>query len=148
QEASLSLFMGDVTGTVAAARRAIAAVAGRESGWSVVARVALGAALWWSGDAAEARAAFEHARPCAQEAGSALGEVCALGFGAALDLEAGNAEAAVAGAEAAAKLAADRELTGFPFTALAPIVLGKTLARRGDHAAAIAPIAPALDPGQ
>jgi ATP/maltotriose-dependent transcriptional regulator MalT len=148
QEASLALFAGDVPATVAAARRAIAAVSGRETGWSVVAEIALGAALWWSDDPTEARTVFEHARACAQNAGSALGEVCALAFRAAIDLEDGDAEAAVTAAEAAAKLTADRELIGFPFTALAPMVLGKALARRGDHAGAIALIEPALDRAQ
>jgi LuxR family maltose regulon positive regulatory protein len=148
QEASLALFAGDVPATIDAARRAIAAVPGQETGWSVVARVALGAALWFSDDAAEARAAFELARACAKDAGSALGEVCALGFGAALDLEDGDTEAAVAGADASAKLTVDRELTGFPFTGMAPMVLGKALARRGDHPGAIALIEPALELAQ
>src|SRR5919204_2191265 len=134
QEASLSLFAGDVPATLKAARRAIAAVSDRETGWSVIARVALGAALWCSDDPSEARAVFEQARAAAVEVGSALGQVCALGFAAALDLENGDADAAIAGAEPAARLTADRQLTGFPFTALAPIVLGKALARRGDHA--------------
>jgi ATP/maltotriose-dependent transcriptional regulator MalT len=145
QAASLGLFAGDVPATIDAARRAIAAVSERETGWSVVARVALGAALWWSDDSSEARAVFEHALASAQRAGSALGEICALGFRAAIALEEGDTEAAVEAAEAAAKLTADRELIGFPFTALAPVVLGKALARRGDHAGAIALITPALD---
>jgi ATP/maltotriose-dependent transcriptional regulator MalT len=145
QEASLTLFAGDVPATIAAARRAIAAVPAQETGWSVVARVALGAALWWSDDPIQARAVFEHAWASAQDAGSTLGEVCALGFRAAIDLEAGDVEAAVAAADAAVKLTADRELIGFPFTALAPVVLGTALARRGDHAGAISLIAPALE---
>jgi ATP/maltotriose-dependent transcriptional regulator MalT len=145
QEASLGLFAGDVPATVDAARRAIAAVCGQETGWSVVARVALGAALWWSEDSSKARAVLEHARASARAAGSTLGEVSALGFRAAIDLEAGDTEAAVDAAEAATKLTADRELIGFPFTALAPVVLGTALARQGDHAGAIALIAPALD---
>jgi LuxR family maltose regulon positive regulatory protein len=148
QEASLALFAGDVPATVDAARRAVGAVSDHETGWSVVARVALGAALWWSDDPTEARAVFEHAQASAQDAGSTLGEVCALGFRAAIDLEDGDAEAAVTAAEAAAKLTADRDLIGFPFTALAPVVLGKALARRGDHAGAIALIKPALDLAQ
>jgi ATP/maltotriose-dependent transcriptional regulator MalT len=148
QEASLTLLRGDMPATVDAARRAIAAVSGHQTGWSVIARVALGAALWWSDDPTEARAVFERARAGAQEAGSTLGEVCALAFHAAIDLEDGDAEAAVTAAEAAAKLTADRELIGFPFTALAPMVLGKTLARRGDHTGAIALIEPALDLAQ
>jgi LuxR family transcriptional regulator, maltose regulon positive regulatory protein len=148
QAASLALLAGDVPATVDAARRAIAAVSDQETGWSVVARVALGAALWWSDDPTEARPVFEHARACALDAGSALGEVCALGFGAAIDLEAGDTEAAVAGAEAAAKLTTDRELTGFPFTALAPMVVGKALARRGDQSGAISLIEPALELAQ
>jgi LuxR family maltose regulon positive regulatory protein len=145
QEASLALLAGDVTATVDAARRAIAAVTDRETGWSVIARIALGAALWWSDDPTEARAVFEHARPSAQDAGSALGEVCALSFRAAIDLDHGDAEAAVTAAEAAVRLTAERELIGFAFTALASIVLGKALARRGDHAGAIARLGPALE---
>ena len=144
QEASLALLTGDVPATIDAARRAIAAVSGHETGWSVVARVALGAALWWSDAPGEARAVFEHARPVARDAGSALGEVCALGFQAAIDLDAGETDAAVAAAEAAAALTAERELIGFPFTALAPMVLGKALARRGDQSGAIALLDPAL----
>jgi LuxR family transcriptional regulator, maltose regulon positive regulatory protein len=144
QEASLSLFAGDVPATIDAARRAIAAVSGRETGWSVVARIALGAALWWSDDSTEARAVFEHAQASTQDAGSTLGEVCALAFRGAIDLEDGDVEAASAAANAAAKLTTDHELIGFPFTALAPIVLGKALARRGDHTSAIALIEPAL----
>jgi LuxR family maltose regulon positive regulatory protein len=145
QEASLGLLGGDVPATVDAARRAIAAVSHRETGWSVVARVALGAALWWSDDSTEARAVLEQARAGARTADSTLGEVCALGFRAAIDLEEGDTEAAVEAAEAARRLTADRELIGFPFTALAPMVLGKALARQGDHAGAIALITPALD---
>jgi LuxR family maltose regulon positive regulatory protein len=148
QEASLALFAGDVPATVDAARRAIAAVSGRETGWSVVARTALGAALWWADEPTEAGAVLEEARATAREAGSALGEVCALAFRAAIDLDDGNSGAAVAAAEAAAKLTADRELLGFPFTALAPMVLGKALARRGDDSGAIALIEPALDLAQ
>jgi LuxR family maltose regulon positive regulatory protein len=145
QEASLALLAGDVPATIDAARRAITAVSDRETGWSVVARVALGAALWWSDDPSEARAVFEHARAAARDTGTMLGEVCALSFRAAIDLEDGDTEAAVTAAEAAATLTADRELIGFPFTALAPVVLGKALARRGDQAGAIALIEPALD---
>jgi ATP/maltotriose-dependent transcriptional regulator MalT len=144
QEASLALFAGDVPATVDAARRAIAAVSGRETGWSVVARTALGAALWWADEPTEAGAVLEEARATAREAGSALGEVCALAFRAAIDLDDGDSDAAVAAAETAAQLTADRELIGFPFTALAPMVLGKALARRGDHSGAIALIEPAL----
>jgi ATP/maltotriose-dependent transcriptional regulator MalT len=145
QEASLALFAGDVPATVAAARRAIVAVSDQESGWSVVARVALGAALWCSDETSDARTVFARARASAQEAGSGLGEVCALGFLAAIDLEGGDTEAAVAAADAAGKLTADRELIGFPFTALASVVQGTVLARRGDLAGAIALIEPALD---
>jgi LuxR family transcriptional regulator, maltose regulon positive regulatory protein len=145
QEASLALFAGDVPATAAAARRAIAAVSGQENGWSVVARVALGAALWCSDETSEARAVFTRARASAQEAGSSLGEVCALGFLAAIDLEDGDTEAAVATADAAEKLTADRGLIGFPFTALASVVQGTVLARRGDLAGAIGLIEPALD---
>jgi ATP/maltotriose-dependent transcriptional regulator MalT len=148
QEASLALFAGDVPATVDAARRAIAAVSGPETAWSVVARIALGAALWWSDEPTEAGAVFEHAGRGAEEAGSTLGEVCALAFRAAIDLENGDVEAAVAAAELAVKLTADRELLGFPFTALAPMVLGKALTRRGDHAGAIARLEPALDLAQ
>jgi LuxR family maltose regulon positive regulatory protein len=148
QEASLALFAGDLPATIDAARRAIAAVPDQETGWSVIARVALGAALWWSDNPTDARAVFEHAQACAQDAGSTLGEVCALGFRAAIDLEDGDTEAAVAAADAATKLTADRELIGFPFTALAPVVLGKALARRGEHAGAIALIQPALELAQ
>jgi LuxR family maltose regulon positive regulatory protein len=145
QEASLALLGGDVPATIDVARRAIAAVSGHEAGWSVMARIALGVALWWSDEPTEARAVFERARPAAQETGSTLGVVCAQAFRAAIDLEDGDADAAVAAADAAAKLTADRELIGFPFTALAPMVLGKALARRGDHAGAIALIEPALE---
>jgi LuxR family maltose regulon positive regulatory protein len=136
QRAALRLFRGDVGRATAAARSALAAAPEGAAGWSVVSRIVLGASLWWSGGMQEARSVFDQAAAIAAVTESPLGLVCARGFRAAIELEDGDAADAERVAREAVDLTTDAGLDGYPFTAIARVVLGKIAARAGEVATA------------
>ncbi len=130
--ASLRLLRGDIGGTVANGRRALAAASAPHPNWQVV----LASGLWWSGELDEARALLETATRTAQASGIPATIVYALGVQAAIALEAQDERAAGALAGEAIELMRRTELDEHPWAAMGQIVHGTLLGRRGELEAA------------
>lgn len=130
--ALVRLFRGDVGGSIAAARRALAAAPAAEPAWALAPQVLLGTALWWSRESAEARAILEEATRTARAAGISATTIFALGLRAAVELDVEDATRAEALAHEAIELMHRTELDEHPYTAMARLVLAKTRAQHGD----------------
>ncbi len=130
--AFLRLSRGDIAGTIAAARRGLTAAPSSEPALALAPQLVLGAALWWSGEPTEAKAAFELASRTAQAAGLVPATIETLGFRAAIALDQGDAAQSEALAREAIELTRRAGLEEHPFTAMARIALGKAHARRGE----------------
>jgi LuxR family maltose regulon positive regulatory protein len=126
--AFLRLLRGDVDGTIAAARAAIAS----EPTGAVSARLLLGGALWWAQELREAKPLLETASDKAEAAGLAGPAIFMIGVRGAIEFELGDVEQAEALALEALELTRRADLDEHPFSALAHIVLGKTRARHGE----------------
>jgi LuxR family maltose regulon positive regulatory protein len=131
-QAWLRLLRGDMGGTIAAARRALAAAPPAEPGWALAPQLLLGPALWWSGQTAEARAILAEAAWTAQSGALPAPAIFALGFRAAIELDEGETEQAEALVREALELTQRAELEEHPFSAMARIVFGRLQARRGE----------------
>jgi LuxR family transcriptional regulator, maltose regulon positive regulatory protein len=132
----LRLLRGDVAGTIAAARPAIAT----ESRTSLPAQLMLGSALWWAQQLAEAKTVVEPASRTAEAAGLAGPAVFMLGVRAAIEFELGGETQAEALACQALELTRRADMEEHPFSATTHIVLGKTHARHGKPTEATAQI--------
>jgi LuxR family maltose regulon positive regulatory protein len=130
--AYLRLLRGDIGGAIANARRALAAAPAAEPAWALAPQILLGAALWWSGQATEARTIFEEATRTAQAAAIPATTIFALGWRAAIALDEDDQVQAEELAREAIELTHRAELDEHPFSAMARIVLGQTQARRGE----------------
>jgi LuxR family maltose regulon positive regulatory protein len=142
--ASLRLLRGDIGGTVANGRRALAAAPVPHPNWQVV----LASGLWWSGEADEAGAMLEAATRNARAAGVPATIVYALGVQAAIALDAQDERTAEALAREAIELTRRAELAEHPWAAMAGVVHGTLLGRRGDPAAAAAEVERGLALGE
>jgi LuxR family maltose regulon positive regulatory protein len=132
--ATLRLLRGDVGGTVARGRRALAA-APADAPWMFAPLMVLASGLWWSGETAEAVSVLESATRIARRERIAVDLVYALGVRAAVALdEQDEAIAESRALEAIAEIARAR-LEEHAWTAMAQIVHGTLLGRRGDLAA-------------
>jgi LuxR family maltose regulon positive regulatory protein len=130
--ACLCQRVGDATGSVAAAREAVAMERDSRTSWCTVAHAALGVALYWAGEGDEADAALTEALRMAAPPDDNLSYLHALGCLAALRLEGGDtaaAETLLADGEA---LADRYGLTEYWVTSMMVVVRGRLLAEQGD----------------
>jgi ATP/maltotriose-dependent transcriptional regulator MalT len=132
----LRLLRGDIGGTVAHGRRALAAAAAADPVWALGPQMVLAPGLWWAGKAGEAKAILEVAGRTAQAAGIPATTIYALGIRAAISLDEEDECAAEALARKAIELMHRAELDEHPWAAMAHIVHGTLLGRRGKLAAA------------
>jgi ATP/maltotriose-dependent transcriptional regulator MalT len=132
---TLRLLRGDVAGTVANERRALAGVP-EDAAWTFGPRMVLASGLWWSGQIDEAERVLEAATRIAQRTGIASDLVYALGVRAAVALD--REDEATAEALAANAIAEMRRtgLDGHAWTAMAQITHGTLAGRHGDLDAA------------
>ena len=130
--ATLRLLRGDIGGTVANARRALAAAPAAEPRWALGPQMVLASGLWWSGEAGEARLLVEAAGRTAQAAGIPANVVYALGIRAAIALDEQDDTAAQELAREAIEEMRRAELDEHPWAAMAHITQGALLGRRGD----------------
>jgi LuxR family maltose regulon positive regulatory protein len=135
--AYLALLRGDIGGTVANGRRALAAAPTADPLWGLGPQMVLASGLWWSGEMREASAIVETVMRTAQAAGIPAMIVYALGVRAAIVLDEQDESAAEALAHEAIELMRRAELDEHPWVAMAHVVHGTLLGRRGEpHAAA------------
>jgi len=146
--AYLRLLRGDIGGTVASARRALATAPAADPGWALGPQMLLVSGLWWSGQAGEAKAILETVTRTAQAAAIPAMTVYALGVRAALALDEQDETTAEALAREAIELIHQAELDEHPWTAMAPIVHGTLLGRRGEPTAAAEEIGRGMELGQ
>ncbi len=132
---TLRLLRGDISGTVADERRAMAGVP-EDAVWAFGPRMVLASGLWWSGRTSEAAAVLEGATRVALRAEIPVNVVYALGVRAAIALEQEDEAAAEALAREAMDLIRKATLDDHAWTAMAHITHGALLGRRGDLAGA------------
>jgi LuxR family transcriptional regulator, maltose regulon positive regulatory protein len=132
----LRLLRGDIGGTVANARRALAAAPAADPLWALMPQMVAAPGLWWAGEAGEAKAILEAATRTARAAGITATTVYALGIRAAIALDEQDEAAAEALSREAIELMHRAELDEHPWAAMAHIVYGTLLSRRGELTAA------------
>jgi LuxR family maltose regulon positive regulatory protein len=132
----LRLLRGDIGGTLANTRRALAATPAADPVWALTPQLVLAPALWWSGEAGEAKATLGAMTRTAQAAAIPAALVYALGIRAAIALDEQDDAVAEALVREAIELMHEAELEEHPYAATARIVRGITQARRGEPAAA------------
>jgi LuxR family maltose regulon positive regulatory protein len=146
--AYLRLLRGDIGGTVAYGRRALAASAAADPLWALGPQMVLASGLWWTGQADEASAIVETAARTARMAGIPAMTVYALGVRAAIALDEPDERAADALAREAIELMHRTELDEHPWAAMAHIVDGTLLGRRGALEAAAEEIERGMELGR
>lgn len=132
---TLRLLRGDIAGTVANERRALAGIP-EDAAWAVAPRLVLASGLWWSGQAGEAADVAAAATRAARSADDTVDTVYGLGLRAAIALELEDeplADSLVREAMGCLKAA---HLEDHTWTAMAQITHGRLLARRGDPSGA------------
>ena len=144
---TLRLLRGDIPGTVAHERRALAGVP-EDAAWAVAPRMVLASGLWWSGQSAEAAAILDTAARAAKVADVAVDVVYALGVRAAIALEAEDVPLADALVREAIERMRRAHLEDHAWTAMAQITHGALLGRQGDLAGAVASIERGLALGE
>jgi ATP/maltotriose-dependent transcriptional regulator MalT len=132
----LRLLRGDIGGTVAHGRRALAAAAAADPVWALAPQMVLAPGLWWAGAAGEAKAILETATRTSEVVGIPATTVYALGIRAAIALDEPDERAAEALAREAIELMHRAELDDHPWAAMAHIVHGTLLGRGGELTAA------------
>jgi LuxR family maltose regulon positive regulatory protein len=132
----LRLLRGDIAGTIAAARPAVAT----EGRAALPAQLMLGSALWWAQQLTEAKTVVETASRTAEAAGLAAPAIFMLGVRAAIEFEVGDAAEAEALAGQGLEVTHRANMEEHPFAATAHIVLGRTHARGGEPSEATARI--------
>jgi LuxR family maltose regulon positive regulatory protein len=146
--AYLRLLRGDIGGTVAHGRRGLAAAPAADPLWALGPQMVLASGLWWSGETGEAKAIVETARRTAQAGGIDAMTVYALGVRAAIALDEQDERAAETLAREAIELMHRAELDEHPWAAMAHIVQGTLLGRRGELATAAEEIERGMELGQ
>jgi LuxR family maltose regulon positive regulatory protein len=132
----LRLLRGDIGGTVANGRRALAAASAADPVWALAPQMVLAPGLWWAGGAGEAKAILESATRTARAAGIDATTVYALGIRAAIALDEQDEPAADALAREAIELMHRSGLDEHPWAAMGHIVHGTLLGRYGELTAA------------
>jgi ATP/maltotriose-dependent transcriptional regulator MalT len=133
--AYLRLLRGDLAGTVANARRALAA-APTDALWALGAQMLLVSGLWWTGQAGEAISVVEAVKRAAEAAGIPAMTVYALGVRAAIAIDEQDERAAEALVHEANEAMRRARLEEHPWVAMTHIIGGVLSARRGDLEAA------------
>jgi len=144
----LRLLRGDIGGSVEHARRALSAPTAAEPRWALSPQLVLAPSLWWAGGAVEARTLLEAATRTAMAAGLPAVAVYALGNRAAITLDLQDEPAAEALAREAIELMRNAGLDEHPFSAMAHIVHGSVLGRRGELAAGATEIERGIELGE
>jgi LuxR family maltose regulon positive regulatory protein len=144
----LRLLRGDIGGAVANNRRALAAAPAADPLWALGPQMMLASGLWWSGEADEATAIVEAVLWTAQSAGIHPMTVYALGVRAAIALDEQDEPAADALSRDAIDLMHRAELDEHPWAAMAHVVHGTLLGRRGELEGAAAGIVRGMELGQ
>jgi LuxR family maltose regulon positive regulatory protein len=132
----LALLRGDIGATVTNARRALATADAGDPVWALGPQMVLAPGLWWSGEPAEAGSVLEAMSRTAQTVAVPAAAVYALGIRAAIALDAEDERTAAALAGQAIELMLRCGLDEHPWAAMAHIVHGSLLGRRGELAAA------------
>jgi LuxR family maltose regulon positive regulatory protein len=127
---TLRLLRGDIGGTIANERRALAGVP-EDAPWAFGPRMVLASGLWWSGEADEAERVLEAATRVALRMDVAVDVVYALGVRAAIALEREDEPAAAALVDDAIARMRRAGLEEHAWTAMAQITHGSLLARAG-----------------
>lgn len=144
----LRLLRGDISGAVTNTRSALAAAPPAEPAWALAPQMVIAPALRWAQAGAEAKATLESVTQTAQAAGISAATVYALGNRAAIALDEQDDAAAWALAREAIALIHRAELDEHPWAAIAHIVHGTLLGRRGELPAAVEEIERGLALGE
>ena len=131
----LRLLRGDISGTVEHARRALA-TGPNDPVWALAPQMVLAPALWWAGEAAEARRVLEGVTRTGQAVGIPAATVYALGNRAAIALDEQDAPAAETLAAEAIELMRQSGLEDHPWAGMAHIVYGTLRGRRREQTVA------------
>jgi LuxR family maltose regulon positive regulatory protein len=134
--AYLRLLRGDLSVSVALAKRALDQAPAADPIWALAPRMVLAAGLWWTEPTAAARAVQEAIAQAAREAEIPAAMVYSLGNRAALALDEQDEAAADSLAREAVEVMRDSGLDDHPWGSMAHIVHGTLLGRRGDLASA------------
>lgn len=127
-EANPSLLGGDVTSTIAAARRALR-VTDRQPSWNAIALVALGASLFWAGLHEEAEPVLNDARDVARSTGISVVLIYALGCLAGIRIAQGRVREAERLVGQAMDEIERSGMAGNPFVAIVHRTHGQILER-------------------
>jgi LuxR family maltose regulon positive regulatory protein len=146
--AYLRLLRGDIGGTVANGRRALAAAPAADPLWALGPQMVLASGLWWAGEANEASAIVETVTRTAKSARIPAMTVYALGVRAAIALDEQDEPAAEALADEAIELMHRAELDDHPWVAMAHVVQGALLGRHGELEAAAEAIERGMELGR
>jgi LuxR family maltose regulon positive regulatory protein len=144
----LRLLRGDIGGTIVNTRRALAVGPADDPIWALAPQMVLAPALWWAGEATEARTILEMVTRTAEAAGIPATIVYSLGIRAAIALDMQDELLAETLDISAIELMHRAELDEHPWAAMAHIVHGTLLARHHDLAAAAEEIELGLDLGE
>ena len=132
---TLRLLRGDIGGTVAYEREALADVP-EDAIWALAPRMVLVSGLWWSGQVREAAAVLDGAIRLARRAAIPIDLAYALGIRAAIALEEEDEPLADGLVREAIEVIATAGLEEHAWTSMAHITHGALLTRRGDLSAA------------
>lgn len=132
---TLRLLRGDIGGTVAFEREALAGIP-EDAVWALAPRMVLASGLWWSGQAGEAGAVLDKVIRVARREEIPVNLAYALGVRAAVALEDEDEPTTEALVREAIEVIRTAGLEEHAWTAMAQITHGALLARRGDLAAA------------
>ena len=128
----LRLLRGDVGGTVANARRALATDAADDPVWALAPQMVLAPGLWWAGEPGEACRVLETVTRTGQAAGIPAATVYALGIRAAIALDEQDDGAAESLATEALDLIHRTELDDHPWSAMAHVAFGTIRSRHNE----------------
>jgi ATP/maltotriose-dependent transcriptional regulator MalT len=146
--AYLRLLRGDIRGTVAHGRRALASASAADALWAMGPQMVLASGLWWAGEPGEASAIVETVTRTARAAGIPAMTVYSLGVRAAIALDEQNEPTAETLAREATQLMHRDDLDEHPWAAMAHVVPGTLLGRRGELDAAAAEIERGMELGR
>ena len=131
----LRLLRGDIGGTVANGRRAMATAPAADQLWALGEQMVLAPGLWWAGERGEAGRVYEAIARTGVTHGIPAAIVYSLGNRAAIALDEQDDGAAAALAGEAVALMHGAEIDDHPWATMAHIAYGTVLSRRGEFAA-------------
>lgn len=146
--AYLRLLRGDIPGTVAHGRRALASASATDPLWAMGPQMVLASGLWWAGETGEASALVETVTRTARAAGIPAMTVYSLGVRAAIALDEQDEHTAEALAREATQLMHRADLDEHPWAAMAHVVPGTLLGRCGELEAAVGEIERGMELGR